>query len=929
MMMASLQEKLATWLAVVALALSVPSAVAQTSLTAGQIAVVEVNQNSGESVQFVTLTNLEAGTTFRLTDNGYTSSGSFNTNEGIYEFTAAAAMPAGTVFSYSSTSLTSEWASVSGNLALANGGDNIFLYQGTEESPNFVYGFMYGSTWDSTYTTGTSSSSLPAGLTDGSSALALTDGVKNALYMGVTSGTTAELQSALSTSSDWTQSSTEISGTSPSSFTVTDAEDPGTPAPSTGSPTPAPVPLSVSSIKSVRDTVTGGTTGGTVLVQGVVTNDLRSSTRRGFFMQMTKEDADADTSSTSSEGIFVYCGYNCNAGTVFTEGDFIQLEADTAEYNDRPQLVPSVISTGTVSVLESDKTVTVNNVLGAALAAEVNVPEFTLPVDDLSTAYASAEDMLVAFTHDMTIGDTYGLRYGTLGISQGGRIYAETMVVNPGDEAVAQADLNARRLLKLDDGSSTSCPVPQAWPVGGDDSIRSGTVIAQEALQATAIIRFEYDYNTLVPTQTGLELMKSTWDVSPVARVADIDPYVPSNDISVGRIRVGGLNVENYFTDFVDDGCSSCRGADNETEFIRQRTKIFLSAVELDAAIFGLQEVENNQDVTLANFVDGLNTQAGVEGKWEYIATGTIGGDVIKCAIIYQPELVIPVGDHAVLVYTDPVDKSRPSLAQTFRLVNSDELFTIVVQHLKSKGSACDEDSPVTSDHLEGEGNCGYTRLKHVQQLLEWLEENPTGEDTDQYILLGDFNSHRNDRSIKEFTESAGFISLADRDIAEPFSYVYDGSFSTLDYFLISPNLNNSCGNAYEWHINSPESALIDYQSTQYSYPAACESKPASYFDITTPYRGSDHDPMLGVCNFAVSSIAPTSAPVGPRSPTGDEDASSKSNTGTIVGAVVGSVGGLALLAAAAMCLLKLNASKKSSSNGKIVVTQEPAASQV
>ncbi|GBG30916.1 Hypothetical Protein FCC1311_071372 [Hondaea fermentalgiana] len=868
-------------LAAIAVAvLAIGKTAAQTTLSQGDIAFVEIVQSgSDENVTLVSLVDLEAGTTFAMTDKGYIAGSGFYTSEGIVTYTAASAVSAGSLiqYGYNSGAVSSaEWASTDGSLLLSGSGDSLLLFQGDASSPSFISGLIYGSAWDPTYATGSSGSSLPSDLTEGSSAVSLSSGVKNALYEGDVAGSMSDLQAALFSSDSWTQSSSAIAN-SPfeESFDVGGTAPAPSPVESTPSPTAGPT-----TIKAARVSAVGDSQGDDVLVEGIVVNDRRSSSRKGFYMQMTKEAADADTSSSGSEGIFVYCGSGCDAGNVFTEGDLIELLGTLAVYNDRPQLTQYTISSETVTVLSTARTFTVTTALGETLAAEVNVPEITLPVDDMSTAFLDMEDMLVALTHDMTITDLYPLNYGTLGISQGGPIFAETMVVSPGAEAEALEEANAKRLLRLDDGSSLSCPVPQAWPIGGESSTRAMAVIPQESLQGTAIIHFEYSYNTLIPTEAGIELIQNTWDEM-VPRDADVDDDVPANDISNGLIRISSLNVENYFTEL---GCSSCRGADTEEEFTRQRTKIFTSAIELDAAIFGLQEVQNDDDVTLANFIEGLNTQAGVADKWSYIATGTIGSDAIKCAIIYQSALVDPVGNYSTLTYTDPVDKSRPSLAQTFALKDSDDLFTVVVQHLKSKGSECDEDSNDTDDVQYGEGNCGYTRLKHAQQLIAWLSSsNPTGEETDKYILLGDFNSNNKDRSLQEFVKDGEFISLADRDIAEPFSYVYSGKFSTLDYFMVSANLNASCGNTYEWHINSLESNMIDYQDSQYgwSYPSSCLEKPDSYFDIDTPYRGSDHDPIVATCTFTVS---PSETPGETPSP------ASRSTIGALAGLALATV---------------------------------------
>ena len=60
---------------------------------------------------------------------------------------------------------------------------------------------------------------------------------------------------------------------------------------------------------------------------------------------------------------------------------------------------------------------------------------------------------------------------------------------------------------------------------------------------------------------------------------------------------------------------ADCRGANNEEEFLRQRTKIINAMTQIDADIFGLMEIENDgydQDSAIADLVNGLNEKIGI-----------------------------------------------------------------------------------------------------------------------------------------------------------------------------------------------------------------------------------------------------------------------------------------------------------------------------
>ena len=86
----------------------------------------------------------------------------------------------------------------------------------------------------------------------------------------------------------------------------------------------------------------------------------------------------------------------------------------------------------------------------------------------------------------------------------------------------------------------------------------------------------------------------------------------------------------------------------------------------------------------------------------------------------------------------DDVSVQRPTLAQTFRDHASNELLTIAVNHLKSKGSECAGDP----DLLDGQGNCNLTRTKAAKALVKWLSNDPTGQGSDQFLIIGDLNAY-------------------------------------------------------------------------------------------------------------------------------------------------------------------------------------------
>ena len=185
-----------------------------------------------------------------------------------------------------------------------------------------------------------------------------------------------------------------------------------------------------------------------------------------------------------------------------------------------------------------------------------------------------------------------------------------------------------------------------------------------------------------------------------------------------------------------------CRGADSNQpdEFPRQRTKLLAALAGLNGDVIGLNELENTPGVDplgdpTNGIVAGLNDIFGA-GTYSYINTGVIGTDAIRVGLIYKPSVVTPVGAFKILTTAvDPrfIDtKSRPTLAQTFEVIATGARFTVAVNHLKSKGSACTDVSD--PDAGDGQGNCNGTRTKAAQALVDWLATDPTGSgDPDFY----------------------------------------------------------------------------------------------------------------------------------------------------------------------------------------------------
>jgi predicted extracellular nuclease len=439
-----------------------------------------------------------------------------------------------------------------------------------------------------------------------------------------------------------------------------------------------------------------------VTTSGVVTK----LNNNGFFIQ----DLTGDGNDATSDGIFVFASPgNFPAVAV---GNLVGLTATVTEFN--TGATPNAQTpTPTLTELTSVSTVALLGT-GYMLAPRiVNLPE---SVEGELERY---EGMLVTLNGPFVVGQNFFQgRYGQLTLAVAGRLETPTNRHRPGSpQALALADENARRRILLDDGSSQQNPNPtpyldlaSAQPRAGD-SVRS----------VTGVI----DFGLATNSNPGLGDYKIHPTVAPVFTITNPRTAAPAVG---GNLKVASFNVLNFFTTFTDgrtadgqtgQGCalgssvsaSNCRGANNAAEFERQRAKIVAAMAALDADVLGLMEIQNNGNVAAQNLVDALNARV---GAGSYVtaalpAQGT-GTDAIRVAIIYKPAKVVPVG--APFSDTDPVN-NRPTLAQTFS--RSGERFTLVVNHLKSKGScpqAGDPDAAGNTDIGDGQGCWNAQRLQ-------------------------------------------------------------------------------------------------------------------------------------------------------------------------------------------------------------------------
>jgi predicted extracellular nuclease len=298
-----------------------------------------------------------------------------------------------------------------------------------------------------------------------------------------------------------------------------------------------------------------------------------------------------------------------------------------------------------------------------------------------------------------------------------------------------------------------------------------------------------------------------------------------------------------------------CRGADFDQplEFQRQRDKLIAAVASIDGDVVGLNEIENTPGVEplgdpAAGLVAGLNALVG-PGTYAFIDTGVIGTDAIRVGMIYKPARVAPVGPFATLDSTDDprfIDtKNRPSLAQSFEVLSTGARFTLVVNHLKSKGSDClDVADPDTGD---GQGNCNLTRTAAAAALADWIATDPTGSGDADVLVVGDLNSYTKEDPVATIEKGSDGTSGTPDDFTNliakyqgtgAYSYLFDAQVGYLDHALSSTSLLSQVTGAAEFHINSDEPDILDYDTS---------FKPPAQDALFEPngFRSSDHDPVI------------------------------------------------------------------------------------
>ena len=556
------------------------------------------------------------------------------------------------------------------------------------------------------------------------------------------------------------------------------------------------------------------------VVRGVITADYRYDNGfSGFYVQT----ADSQSKPNLSNAIFVYlpAASQIKGGTV---GDEVILRGSLTTFENQLR----------IDQLSSEIT-TCNTNAGSTVTAT----PLQLPFEGLANITGHVpkryQGMWVKLPQTLAVSENYNFgRYGQLSLSLG-RLYIPTNLF-PAKSAEAQAlalsNLNSK--IELDDGYSNQNRTP--WlPVGfnASNSLRSG----YQLKNVEGILEYRF----------------GAWRIQPILNKAQpeiVKETNPRNNIiqkESKQIRVAAFNVLNY-DNAVVNGLKSERGANTVSEFNRQHAKIISALKAIDADVYGLMEIANNgydEKSALAYLTKALGSD------WKYVIPpkqNKLGTDVIAVAIIYNIKRVKSVNDAAI--FDDGTELNRVTMAQTFQPLSGGKQFTIVPNHLKSKGSCPKDSTSNDADQKDGQGCWNATRLNAVNKITQWAATNPTKAAQPNYLFVGDLNSYAKEDPILAFEKAKYKVLLNDEKVGQgknAYSYVFGvasdtngfGGAGNLDHAIADENLYAHVKRAFAWHINADEPTALDYNE-EFKAP---EQITAFYADDA--YRSSDHDPII------------------------------------------------------------------------------------
>lgn len=436
------------------------------------------------------------------------------------------------------------------------------------------------------------------------------------------------------------------------------------------------------------------------------------------------------------------------------------------------------VAQGTVRELgDGDDTLTALTDISAyrACARNVAIPltDFSLPHDERDRE--SREAMHLRLGQDLFISNPRDIAEGDVLLSLEGILPSPTEVARPGGDARAQSEWNRRHSLPARLHASDRTPVP------------AGT----QVFSVQGVLGHDGEALRLLADESAHLRPPPTYRVeSPAA----------------GDLRIASLNLLNYFNgDGQGGGFPTPRGAETVAGFARQRARLAAQVAELSPHLVAAMELENDGFGPLSAAADMVSDLEGATGeRWQPAMpwSGPIGDDQITVGLFYQPARLTPLGPAEVLTGPDFERLSRHPLAQAFSDRATGEIFLVVINHLKSKGS-CPQ-SGRNANLSDGQGCWNEARTSAARAMARWALALADDRAAGRVLVVGDMNAYRMEDPI------TALLDTGLRDLTAPagprpnFSYIYRGEAGTLDYAFASAALAPLVQSARIVNINSP-----------------------------------------------------------------------------------------------------------------------------
>ncbi|MEO6510271.1 MAG: ExeM/NucH family extracellular endonuclease, partial [Nocardioides sp.] len=629
----------------------------------------------------------------------------------------------------------------------------------------------------------------------------------------------------------------------------------------------------------------------TATTSGVVTARYTTGGFNGFYMQTAGSGGAGDPTPGASDAIFVFVG-SSGVGSIPAVGNTANVVGLVKEFNGLTELDATALGG---SVGDGGAATPIAPHTGALPGTDCALPGTDcLTGPALAAVQEAHEGELWAPSGDFTVsdafdgsafgGDAWGTTasssmFGEVGLAANSTkpLVAPTEVIDAQDHAGIDAytAYNKAHQLVLDDAASITF-----WNTTGtaQDDVPFSYYTPTNPIRVGSTVAFADPmiYSDSFGTRRLIPLQHVTDDGTSAG--VDFTNTRPAGAADVGGdIKLATFNVLNFFpvsaaeyvalnpatnacTAFFDRddnpiAVNSCtpngpRGAWDDTNLRRQRSKIVKSINALNADVVSLEELENsvqfgrNRDDAISKLVVALNADGG-NNRWAYVPSPAAADlpplaeqDVIRTGFIYNPAKVVPVGASKVLVGNADFNNAREPLAQAFKIrgTGDADTFGVVVNHFKSKGSG-------TADP-DGQGNSTADRVKQANGLLDFAAQFKADRGTARMFLVGDFNAYSEEDPTQEIRKGVDNIvgngddwTALDDSIDGTESYSFSGLSGSLDHIFANDAALADVTGSDVVDINASEFVFNQY--SRFNYNAT------QLFNRNTIYASSDHNPEV------------------------------------------------------------------------------------